>query len=158
MGWAMYAFSKAGCPPGSTVLVAAAWPKLADAAAFAEAVANYRLLPQELIGPVALVVPIVELVLVAALLTGVAARGAGLATAALMTVFAVAIAQAQLRGIDLQCGCFGGDDAAQAGWPSVARNAGLTLAGLFIATAPRAGWPLVRSRPSRRPADTGTSG
>ncbi len=114
----------------------AAIPKLVDPAQFAESIANYHLLPTAVIGPLAAGLPVLELVVAAALLVGVHARGAALVAIALLVVFAGGMAQAILRGIDLDCGCFGAATRAQVTWWSVGRNAGLSVAACVVAVGP----------------------
>lgn len=82
--------------------------KLQDPAAFANDIANYRLLPS--LAPwMAAALPMVELVLGAAVIAAPLAwrRAAALSLAAIMGVFTVAVSQALLRGISIDCGCFG---------------------------------------------------
>lgn len=118
------------------VFVWAAIPKLLDPAQFAESIANYHLLPASMIGPLAAGLPVLEVVVALALLTGVHARGAALVAVALLVVFAGGMAQAILRGIDLDCGCFGAATRAQVTWWSVARNAGLSAAACIVLLGP----------------------
>jgi len=118
------------------VFVWAAIPKILDPAQFAESIANYHLLPGAMVGPLAAGLPVLELVVAAALLLGVQARGAALVAIALLVVFAGGMAQAILRGIDLDCGCFGAATRAQVTWWSVARNAGLSAAACVVAVGP----------------------
>ena len=89
------------------VFLAAAIPKLMDPAAFAEDIDNYHLLPAILVGPAAVALPVIELVIGLALVTGVHAHGAALLAAVMLVAFAGGMAQAMSRGIDLECGCFG---------------------------------------------------
>lgn len=89
------------------VLLAAAVPKLADPAAFAEKLPNYRVFPEPLVNILAAVAPMLELVAAGALVTGRLYRGGVWLTAGLMALFTALIASALLRGIDLDCGCFG---------------------------------------------------
>jgi putative oxidoreductase len=110
---------------GATFVYAAA-VKLPDMAAFAEDVANYRLLPAALVPAFGSSLVGVELLAGLALVAGVAARGAALVLSGLMLAFVGAVSQALLRGIDLRCGCFGG--AAPASWWTVGRDL-LILAG-----------------------------
>jgi putative oxidoreductase len=84
--------------------------KLFDTATFAEEIGNYRFLPA--LAPLASVtVPAIELVAGAGLilLRGGWRRGAALVTLGLLAVFTVAVTSARIRGIDLRCGCFGGE-------------------------------------------------
>lgn len=104
------------------VFLFAAVPKLMDPAAFAEAIDNYRMLPSELSGPLALVVPAIELIAALALVLGPGRRGAALVAAGMLAFFIVGIGQALVRDINIDCGCFGSAHESQASWLSVVRN------------------------------------
>ena len=124
--------------------VYAAMAKVPDMAAFAADVANYRLAPPAAVPFLGASVVGVELLAGLALLAGVAARGAALVAAGLLGVFMIALSQALWRGIDLRCGCFGGQ--APASWWRVVEDAGLLLVAVAVAArGPGRLWP-------RRPA------
>ena len=108
----------------------AASTKLPDMATFAGEVANYRMLPATAVPFVAALVVGVEVVAGIALVVGVFARPAAIAISALMVVFIVGLTQALLRGIDLRCGCFGGDDVAT--WWTVVRDVAILLPALAV--------------------------
>jgi len=124
----------------AAVLVWAGVPKLLDPVAFANDISNYHLLPDVVLGPAAVLTPVIELVVAAALVAGVHARGGALVAAAMFLVFTAAMLQAMARGIDLDCGCFGRDASARVGWTSVARNAALLAASALVVMAPDAPW------------------
>ena len=105
--------------------------KLPDMAAFAQDVANYRVVPAALVPFVAAAVVGIELLAGIALVSGWNSRAAALLIAALLAVFTGFIAQALLRGIDLRCGCFGGDEAAS--WWTVLRDLAMLAAALAVA-------------------------
>ena len=88
------------------IFIYASLDKLAHPAGFAQAIYHYRLLPTVLLHPVALLLPVTELILGLGLVLGVARRGSALLAALLTTVFMAAIAIALLRGLDISCGCF----------------------------------------------------
>lgn len=94
--------------------------KILYPAAFAEAIANYDLLPHNLIFLTALWLPWLEAILGIALLSGQLVRGSALIAAALMTAFSFAITISYFRGIDISCGCFSLDS-------NQASNMGLVL-------------------------------
>lgn len=110
----------------------AAYPKLLDPVMFARDIDNYRMLPDAWIGPLAIGLPPLEVVVTLALVTGIHARGAAVVTAGMLGAFIVGMVQAIARGIDLDCGCFGHFVEAQVSWWTVARNA--TLIALLIPT------------------------
>lgn len=111
----------------AAVFAWAAVPKLIDPGTFAADLENYRILPESLVGPIALFVPSLELIVAAALLWPRYQRGASLIATAMLLVFSAAMAQARMRGIDLSCGCFGAAFESKVSWWTVARSAGLAL-------------------------------
>jgi hypothetical protein len=81
--------------------------KLVDVRAFASDIANYRVVPASLIGPFAAALPGVEIVCGLALLRAATARAGAVLATALVIVFTAAAAQALVRDINIDCGCFG---------------------------------------------------
>ena len=110
------------------VFLFAAYPKLADTRTFAEQVSYYDLWPQ-LSALVAVTIPALELVAAVALLVAPRPwrRAALLVVFALLCVFTFAVAQAYVRGINTECGCFG-SGGERIGIPKLIENAGLIAA------------------------------
>lgn len=96
------------------VLLAAAWPKLADPPGFAQILFHYRLFPEALRHGLALVVPWLELWMGLALITGLGRTAAARMTLPLMLAFAAAIGINLGRGNPIDCGCFGAGPALSA--------------------------------------------
>ena len=115
----------------------AAVTKLPDMAGFAQDVANYRVVPAALVPFVASAVVGIELLAGLALVAGVMTQPAATVIAGLLAVFTVFLTQALLRGIDLRCGCFGGDEPAS--WWTVARDLAMLAAAVALARAPWSG-------------------
>jgi putative oxidoreductase len=115
----------------AAVFAYAAAAKVADPAAFAQAVGNYRLLPAGLAAPAALLLPWWELGAAAALLFPAWRRAGALLALALAAVFAAAVASALLRGLDISCGCFGAGSG-RVGWPELLLDAALMAAALAV--------------------------
>lgn len=116
----------------AAVFAAAAIPKLADPGSFAEAIQNYRLFPDAWAPVLASVVPVLELVTCLALLSPWAHRGGALVVAGMLVFFSAAIAQAIVRGIAIDCGCFGQATPSTADWTALVRNGLLLLAAAAI--------------------------
>ena len=112
----------------------AAVTKLPDMAGFAQDVANYRIVPAALVPFVASAVVGIELLGGIALVAGVMERAAAAVIACLLVAFTVFLSQALLRGIDLRCGCFGGDEPAS--WWTVARDLVMLAAAVVVARGP----------------------
>jgi uncharacterized membrane protein YphA (DoxX/SURF4 family) len=100
---------------------------------FADVVHDYDMLPLSLVNAFALAMPAVEVVTGLALIVGIWRRPAGLLAVGLFAAFMIAIAQAQLRGLQIECGCFNVSDmsASQASWGLFARDA-VYLAGAML--------------------------
>ena len=119
------------------VFAFAALPKLMDPDAFAEAIFNYGLVSADTASLLALWLPVLELTVAFSLVTGVAARGSALLSLGMLCAFSVAIGQAAIRGIDIDCGCFGSQVETKVSVTSLLRNAGLCLlAGIGAAGPP----------------------
>jgi uncharacterized membrane protein YphA (DoxX/SURF4 family) len=115
--------------------------KLGDSYQSVQAVRAYDLLPESLVEPVGYLLPVLEVVIGFALVVGLLTRGAAVLSALLFVAFIVGIASAWARGLEIDCGCFGGGgydpDAASAYPWEIARDAGLLLASLFLVRWPR---------------------
>lgn len=115
--------------------------KLGDSYQSVQAVRAYELLPESLVEPVGYLLPVLEVVVGVALVAGVLTRGAAVVSALLFVAFIIGIASAWARGLQIDCGCFGGggyDPNASAAYPwEIARDAVLLLASLFLVRWPR---------------------
>jgi uncharacterized membrane protein YphA (DoxX/SURF4 family) len=116
--------------------------KIGDPDAAVRAVRAYRLLPEALVRPLAWGLPFVELALAALLLAGLATRFAAVGSGVLLVAFMVAIGSAWARGLQIECGCFGGGGPAagvDAGdyLVELVRDAGLLALAAFLAWRPR---------------------
>ena len=115
--------------------------KLPDPAASVRAVRAYDLLPESVVPTVGHLLPAVEIVVGGALVLGLFTRLAAAASAILFVLFIVGIASVWSRGIEIECGCFGGGGAkagASSSYPwEIARDTGLLLLSLFLVWSPR---------------------
>ena len=122
----------------AAVFLAAALPKIADPVGFIADLRNYQVFPHGSWTAIAALVPMLELVGAAALLTGRWRRAAALLLGGLTLAFLALIGSVIARGIDLHCGCFGQDAAAEAiGWPLFGRDLGLLALIAFAGRGPR---------------------
>jgi uncharacterized membrane protein YphA (DoxX/SURF4 family) len=118
------------------IFVVAGASKVGHAAEFAQQIAAFRLLPQPVIAPMALVLPFLEIMLGGYLVVGLFTRAAAWVAALLLLVFDGAIASAVVRGMTLNCGCFGTHDTTVTTWAEVARDAVFVLLAVFVALRP----------------------
>lgn len=105
---------------------------------FAVAIYNYRLLPDQAINPLALILPWLEVFLAAGLIAGIYVRGASLISALLLMIFALALTVNLVRGLDISCGCFGAASG-NINWLYLVRDTGLLIMSVFTLLFDR-GW------------------
>ena len=84
-----------------------AWSKVQDPWMFQTIVDDYRLLPSNMTALFAVTIPLVELLVGAMFILTKWTREAAFATTVILMMFLVALAQAQVRGLDIACDCFG---------------------------------------------------
>lgn len=120
----------------AVILIWAGLAKLLDLDNALRAVRAYRVLPEPVAPAFALALPLVELAVGAALLVGWRVRQMAGAALGLMLLYAAALGQAWVRGLQLDCGCFGAGS--WVGYPQeVARDLALALAAAYLAARPR---------------------
>lgn len=138
------------------VWIVAAVLKLGDPAASVRAVRAYQLLPEGIVPTVGHALPAIELVIGAALVLGVLTRFCAVISALLFVAFIIGIASAWARGLQIDCGCFGGgglDTEATAKYPwEIARDVGLLGLSLWLVRWPRTRWAMdnLLFRPNRK--------
>lgn len=81
--------------------------KIADPISFYSTLMGFRILPDFLLNFMAVYLPWLELLLGLSVLLGILYTTGALMIAAINTIFALAIISVILRGIDIDCGCFG---------------------------------------------------
>ena len=122
------------------VWIVAGAVKLPDPAQSVAAVRAYQLLPSSLVTPVGQLLPVIEIVVGVCLVLGILTRGAAVVSALLFVAFIIGIASVWARGINIDCGCFGGggaDPDAASNYPwEIARDVALLAASLFVAWLP----------------------
>jgi uncharacterized membrane protein YphA (DoxX/SURF4 family)/thiol-disulfide isomerase/thioredoxin len=97
------------------------------------AVHGYALAPSVLVHPVALGLTLLEITLGTLLILGLSTRGAAAGVAVLATVFLAVLVQAKVRGLDISCGCFGGNGAGKGvGWLDLLREPPIVAAALYL--------------------------
>jgi uncharacterized membrane protein YphA (DoxX/SURF4 family) len=93
------------------VMVIAGLLKISDPDQAVRAVQAYQILPQSLTHIVGYGLPLLEISLGLLLLLGLATRLAAVFAGVFMLVFIVAVSSAWIRGLSIECGCFGGGGA-----------------------------------------------
>lgn len=133
--------------------------KLLDPYAAVMAVRAYELLPGQVAEVVGYALPSLEVVIGLALIAGLLTRGAAAVSALLSVAFIIGIASAWARGLQIDCGCFGGggydpDAASKYPW-EIARDTGLLLLSGFLAWAGNSRLGMDRLLFRRTPTEAG---
>jgi uncharacterized membrane protein YphA (DoxX/SURF4 family) len=120
------------------ILLYAGFEKLGIPREFSEQIAAYRLadklgdLGTIMVQIAAIVLPWLEISAGLLLLLGLWTRAAGLCGLGLFSLFGLAVGAALLRGLDIDCGCFGTANAAKIGWTTLAIDAACWLPCLIV--------------------------
>jgi putative oxidoreductase len=115
------------------VFIVASIDKIANTAAFASSIGNYKLLFPDIAMIIATVLPWVELLCGMGLLFGINWRGSALLSFLMLFIFTVMVGIAMARGLDISCGCFTQDPTVgKIGWKKVGENLLLLLSSAFI--------------------------
>ncbi len=119
------------------VWIAAGLIKLPDPAASVRAVRAYDLLPESAVTLVGHGLPLLEILVGLLLVAGLLTRPAAVVSALLLVAFVIGIASAWARGLEIECGCFGGGGAKEgvsSAYPwEIARDIGLlALSGWLV--------------------------
>jgi uncharacterized membrane protein YphA (DoxX/SURF4 family) len=124
-----------------TVWIVAGLLKLPDPAASVRAVRAYRLLPESTVTVIGYGLPILEVCLGVLLVIGLGTRAAAALSALLFVAYIVGISSAWARGLQIDCGCFGGGgyaaDATSKYPGEIARDIGLLALCAFLVVRPR---------------------
>jgi len=118
------------------VFLAAALAKIGDLATFAAQIHNFRLVPVWSENLVAMTLPWVELIAGLSLVLAIRPRDGGWVVTVLMAVFLIAVGQAVVRDLDIECGCFGTADASQVGLAKLLENTGLLIVSMVATLRP----------------------
>jgi putative oxidoreductase len=92
----------------------AAIPKIIDPAGFALDISHYDIFPKIIINVMAITVPWVEMLVAISILFYVFDKGGILLVNLMLFAFLVLLGQALVRGLDIDCGCFGHSGAREA--------------------------------------------
>ena len=124
------------------VWIVAAWDKLRAPRTFVQAVRAYDATPEWLSKAIGYGLPVLELCVGVLLVVGLCTRIAAAVSGVLFVVFLIGLAQAAARGLQLECGCFGGGGATDQSTTytlDILRDVGLLILAVFLVL-----WPLTR--------------
>jgi putative oxidoreductase len=117
----------------AAVFIYAGIDKIRDPLQFADSIAAFAILPAVLINLLAMGLPPFEIACGLLLIGPWTRRVGALAIAIILVVFMIALSSALLRGLTLDCGCFGvGAPSRPRMWVELALDAALLSGALFV--------------------------
>jgi putative oxidoreductase len=117
----------------AAVFIYAGIDKIHDPLQFADSIAAFAILPAVLINLLAMGLPPFEIACGLLLIGPWTRRVGALAVAVILVVFMIALSSALLRGLTLDCGCFGvGAPSRPRMWLELALDAALLSGALFV--------------------------
>lgn len=144
------------------VWIAAGLLKLPDPAENVRAVRAYRILPESVVPAIGHGLPILEILVGACLVAGLLTRVNAVVSGLLLVAFVIGISAAWARGLEIECGCFGGGGGPAVGasakykW-EIARDIGLLFLSGWLVWRPRTPWSLDNRLLPDRLAESSTS-
>jgi uncharacterized membrane protein YphA (DoxX/SURF4 family) len=118
------------------VFIVASIDKISSPDAFAASIHAYRLTPAVIENLLAIIIPWIELLCGCSLVMGVNVRAGSLLLTLLLGVFTIAISIALVRGLKIDCGCFGKEHLTPVSWGKVLEDLGLMIVGVYLLIAP----------------------
>jgi uncharacterized membrane protein YphA (DoxX/SURF4 family) len=124
------------------VWIAAGLLKIPDPTENGRAVRADQLLPESVVPVLGHLLPVLEILVGVCLVLGLLTRLSGVVSAILLVAFIVGISSAWARGLEIECGCFGGGggpaEGASAKYPwEIARDLGLLFLSAWLIWRPR---------------------
>jgi len=114
------------------VFILAGIEKISNPANFSDSIDNYRLLPLFTINFFAIVLPWIELISGILLLFGILVKENSYLISIMLIVFIIAISISLMRGLNIDCGCFGTTLGNQIGLLKVGENLLLLIMSLSL--------------------------
>lgn len=116
----------------SVVFIFAGLEKIISPDVFAESISNYKLFPNFSINIIAITVPWIELITGLFLLFGITIKETLKIINSMMLFFIIIILFALVRGLDIECGCFGTHNAQKVGFIKLFENTILLSFGILL--------------------------
>ena len=88
-----------------TVFLWASFDKILDPASFAKNISNYHVVPFGLENTIAIILPWLEFFIGTGMILGIMVDGSIMISSFLLLLFNILIAQAIIRGFNIECGC-----------------------------------------------------
>ena len=133
------------------LFIIASLDKIADPAAFATSILNYKIVGPTLAMIIATILPSLELLCGLSLILGLYPRTSALLITLMLVGFTILIISALLRGLDISCGCFTQDpNASKIGYTKILENVGMIMLGTLLLFVQNYGITLTQFFPQQK--------
>ena len=133
------------------LFIIASLDKIADPAAFATSILNYKIVGQTLAMLIATILPSLELLCGISLILGLYPRTSALLITIMLVGFTILIISALLRGLDISCGCFTQDpNVSKIGYMKILENVGMIMLGVLLLFVLNYGFTLIQFFPQQK--------
>ncbi len=112
------------------IFIYAAYEKTAHPSDFAQVIRNYRIIPDSLSNLIAVLLPWFEFYCGLFLIIGFLIRGSSFLLSVMLFVFLLALISAEVRGLNIDCGCFGTGETVS--WERIVEDFIMLMASLKI--------------------------
>ena len=114
------------------VFIYAGIEKIADPAGFSDSIHNYKILPLFTVNIFAIILPWTEFIAGLFLLFGIKVKENSFIISVLLAVFIIAIFISLLRGLNIDCGCFGTVNGSKVGAYKIVEDLVLLIMGILL--------------------------
>jgi Methylamine utilisation protein MauE. len=137
------------------LFIVASLDKIADPAAFATSILNYKIVGPTLAMVIATILPSLELLCGLSLILGLYPRTSALLITFMLVGFTILIISALLRGLDISCGCFTQDpNVSKIGYIKILENVGMIMLGVLLLFVQNYGITLTQFFPQQKNASS----
>jgi len=116
----------------SFVFIYSGYIKIIDASGFSDSISNYKLLPDFSINFLAITLPWIELIPGLLLLFGISIKENAFLINFLLLIFIIAVAISLIKGLDIDCGCFGTSGGTKVGVTKLIENSIMVVMGILL--------------------------
>ena len=135
------------------LFIVASLDKIADPAAFATSILNYKIVGPTLAMVIATILPSLELLCGLSLILGLYPRTSAILITLMLAGFTLLIISALLRGLDISCGCFTQDpNVSKIGYIKILENVGMIMLGVLLLFVQNYGITLAQFFPQQKNA------
>ena len=116
----------------SVIFIYAGMEKISYPAGFSDSINNYKILPLFTVNFLVIILPWIELIAGVLLLFGIKVKENSFIISVLLSIFIIAIVISLIRGLNIDCGCFGTFSGSKVGIYKLIENSLLLIAGYAL--------------------------